>query len=100
MTARLLRPSAGKITINDKDFAELPEAVTGRRISYADQNPYIFGGTMQDNLLYGLKHRPLGDANYDDEAAAARGIAIKPVGDKVSQRFHYTGFYHFHLMQQ
>jgi CRP-like cAMP-binding protein/ABC-type sulfate/molybdate transport systems ATPase subunit len=77
MIARLLKPSAGKITINDKDIAELPEAVTGRRISYADQNPYIFAGTLQDNLLYGLKHRPLGDAIYDDEAAAARDIALK-----------------------
>ncbi|MBT7032849.1 MAG: cyclic nucleotide-binding domain-containing protein [Rhodospirillaceae bacterium] len=76
MTARLLRPSVGKITINDKDIAEMPEAVTGRRISYTDQNPYIFGGTMQDNLLYGLKHRPLGGASYDDEAASARETAL------------------------
>ncbi|MEE2759963.1 MAG: ABC transporter transmembrane domain-containing protein, partial [Pseudomonadota bacterium] len=87
MTARLLAPSAGKITINDKDMAEMPEAVTGRRISYAGQNPYIFGGSIKDNLLYGLKHRPLKEAEYDEEGAKQREIAIKEANTSGNSTF-------------
>ncbi|MDP6426398.1 MAG: ABC transporter transmembrane domain-containing protein [Rhodospirillales bacterium] len=90
MTARLLNPSAGKITINDKDIAELPEAVTGRRISYTDQNPYIFGGTIQDNLLYGLKHRPLHDADYDEDGAAERENALKEAEESGNSIFDFN----------
>ena len=72
MLARLLTPTGGKITLGDEDMANLPEAVTGRRVSYAGQSPYIFAGTIKDNVLYGLKHRPLRDAEYDEAAAADR----------------------------
>ena len=51
MIARLLNPSGGKISLNDTDLSGLPEAFTGRQISYAGQTPYIFGGTIRDNLL-------------------------------------------------
>ncbi|PPR55209.1 MAG: Multidrug resistance ABC transporter ATP-binding and permease protein, partial [Alphaproteobacteria bacterium MarineAlpha3_Bin6] len=64
MIARLLNPSGGKISLNDTDLSGLPEAFTGRQISYAGQTPYIFGGTIRDNLLYGLKHRPLREIEY------------------------------------
>ncbi|NQV55362.1 MAG: cyclic nucleotide-binding domain-containing protein [Rhodospirillales bacterium] len=77
MAARLLSPSSGKITLGGKDYEDFPEAVTGRRISYADQTPYIFGGSIRDNLLYGLKHRPLREAEYDEAGTAARQTHIK-----------------------
>ena len=69
--SRLLIPSSGAIKIGDRNIASLPEAVTGRRIAYADQNPYLFSGSVRDNLLYGLKHRPLVPPAYD---GAARGL--------------------------
>ena len=72
MIARLLNPSGGKISLNDTDLSGLPEAFTGRQISYAGQTPYIFGGTIRDNLLYGLKHRPLREIEYEGSAASAR----------------------------
>ncbi len=33
--------------------------------------PYLFAGTLRDNLLLGLRHRPLRPAEYDDEAERA-----------------------------
>jgi len=72
LMARLLSPSGGKITIGEDDFAKMPEAVTGRKIAYAGQSPYIFSGSFKDNLLYGLKHRPVREPEYDDAMKAER----------------------------
>ena len=72
MIARLLNPSGGKISLNDTDLSGLPEAFTGRQISYTGQTPYIFGGTIRDNLLYGLKHRPLREIEYEGSDASDR----------------------------
>src|SRR5438876_6238731 len=72
MLARLVRPSSGRITIGGLDLAELPVAVVGRRIGYAGATPYLFAGTLRDNLLLGLRHRPLRPAEYDEEEARKR----------------------------
>lgn len=77
MMARLVTPTGGRITLGDKNIAELPEAVTGRRIAYVSQEPYIFAGSIRDNLLYGLKHHPLTDAEYDGEGLSAWQSQVK-----------------------
>ncbi|OWK22897.1 hypothetical protein AJ87_38320 [Rhizobium yanglingense] len=66
---RIVWPESGRISIDGRDLLELPESITGRRISYASADSYFFHGTLRDNLLYGLKHAPLTDPNYEDEAA-------------------------------
>lgn len=66
---RIVWPDSGRISIDGRDLLELPESITGRRISYASADTYFFHGTLRDNLLYGLKHAPLTDPNYKDEAA-------------------------------
>ena len=72
MLARLVRPSSGRITIGGLDLAELPVAVIGRRLGYVGATPYLFAGTLRDNLLLGLRHRPLRPAEYDEEEARKR----------------------------
>ncbi len=72
MLARLVRPSSGRITIGGLDLAELPVAVVGRRIGYVGAMPYLFAGTLRDNLLLGLQHRPLRPAEYDEDEARKR----------------------------
>jgi putative ABC transport system ATP-binding protein len=66
---RIVWPDSGRISIDGRDLLELPESITGRRISYASSDSYFFHGTLRDNLLYGLKHAPLTDPDYEDEAA-------------------------------
>ncbi|APO79169.1 multidrug ABC transporter permease/ATP-binding protein (plasmid) [Rhizobium etli 8C-3] len=66
---RIVWPDSGRISINGRDLLELPESITGRRISYASADSYFFHGTLRDNLLYGLKHAPLTDPNYEGEEA-------------------------------
>lgn len=64
--ARMIEPTSGHLTIAGRDLAQMPEAVTGRRLSYAGQDAYLFPVSLRDNLLYGLKHIPLREAVYDE----------------------------------
>ena len=66
---RILWPEAGYISIGGKDILDLPESLTGRRISYVSAEAYFFQGSLRDNLLYGLKHAPLTDVSYEGLAA-------------------------------
>ncbi|MGE3291375.1 MAG: ATP-binding cassette domain-containing protein [Geminicoccaceae bacterium] len=56
--AGLVEPSSGRVTIGDLDLSAQPEAVLGRRIGYVGNPTMIFAGSLEDNLLYGLKYRP------------------------------------------
>ena len=70
MLAGLVAPSSGTLRIDGRDIDRLPSAVTGRRFAYVGQNAYHFPGSLRDNMLYGLKHRPLRPAEADRAATA------------------------------
>lgn len=72
LVARLLKPTTGRISVDGRNLVEVPEAVLGRRGAYVDQTSHIFAGSIFDNLVYGLKHRPLRPVSDADEGAAAR----------------------------
>ncbi|MBI1207786.1 MAG: ABC transporter ATP-binding protein [Azospirillum sp.] len=75
--ARLLRPSGGSIVIEGREFDQLPESVTGRQIAYVGAAPYLFYGTLRDNLFYGLRHRPLQPPRYDAAGEARRQRRVR-----------------------
>jgi putative ABC transport system ATP-binding protein len=64
----LAQPSSGKLTIGGRDMAELPEAVSGSHISAVGSEPFLFPVSVRDNILYGLRHRPLRPAELDEAA--------------------------------
>ncbi len=66
LLARLARPTSGRIAIGGHNLADLPVAVVGRRIGYVSATPYLFTGSLRDNLLLSLRHRPLAAAEYDE----------------------------------
>ena len=68
LLARLVPPSGGSVEMGGVDITRAPEAVTGRAISYVGSSAYLFPVSVRENLLYGLKHRPVGDASYEDAA--------------------------------
>src|SRR5260370_16492262 len=74
--ARLMQPTAGRITVGGHNLAELPLAVVGRRIGYVSATPYLFAGTLRDNLLLGLRHRPIRPAEYPLAAGKRRSTQI------------------------
>jgi len=69
LLARLVVPSSGRLNVAGNNFADVHQAVPGRRIAYATQNAHIFSGTLEHNLFYGLKHQPVHPAVYDAEQA-------------------------------
>ena len=74
----LIAPSSGKVRIGDQNLDAASEAVLGREIAYIGPSPHIFTGTVRDNLVYGLRHRPrvvLPDAEVDDDERRRRAEA-------------------------
>ena len=67
MLIGLISASAGTIAIGGRDVAKLPEAILGRRLGYAENGAYLFPGTVRENLLYGVKHQPLREPEYDED---------------------------------
>lgn len=57
-------PEGGRVSIDGQDILEMPESVTGRRITYISSDAYFFHASLRDNLLYGLKHAPLTEVRY------------------------------------
>ncbi|HWU01047.1 MAG TPA: ABC transporter transmembrane domain-containing protein [Terriglobales bacterium] len=55
---RLTALTTGAIHIGNRDLRDLPEAALGRHLSYVADESFLFPLSIQDNVLYGLKHRP------------------------------------------
>jgi putative ABC transport system ATP-binding protein len=68
LIARLVPPSGGTVEMGGVDITRAPEAVTGRAISYVGSSAYLFPASVRENLLYGLKHRPISEAVYEGDA--------------------------------
>lgn len=90
LLARLMEPTRGKIVVGSSDLSELSESVTGRRMAYVGPQAYLYNGSIGENLVYGLKHRPLRErANGDrpdhelDEAIRAGNIEFDYQADWV-----------------
>ena len=67
--ANLLDPDAGRVLINEFELQKLPEAITGRRMTHVGYPAQIFSGTIADNLLFGLRHRPVRPRHLEGAAA-------------------------------
>ena len=72
LVSRLLMPTGGTLSLGSSRMDQLPESFTGRRMAYMSAAPYFFSTTVRENLFYGLKHRPLREAEYDDDGQRER----------------------------
>ncbi|WP_421995657.1 ABC transporter transmembrane domain-containing protein [Reyranella sp.] len=70
--ARQVLPTSGSIKIDGTDYFQLPEYLLGARTAYVGQETYLFPLSVRDNLLFGLKIRPIAPATYDDATRALR----------------------------
>jgi ATP-binding cassette subfamily B protein/subfamily B ATP-binding cassette protein MsbA len=60
----------GAILIDGKDVRDLPIAYLRQQIGFVQQEPFLFNGTVRDNLLYGDVHAD--QARLEAAARAAR----------------------------
>jgi len=67
-------PSTGKVTLGSEELAKFEPNDVRSKIAYVPQDPYLFSGTIEDNLL-------LGASNASDEAldAALRVSAAESI---------------------
>jgi putative ABC transport system ATP-binding protein len=56
MMARLISPDQGYIFYQDKDVLSYPIKTYREQVLYLTQKPYLFQGTVKDNLMMGLKY--------------------------------------------
>ncbi|WP_146346263.1 ABC transporter transmembrane domain-containing protein [Phaeobacter marinintestinus] len=58
LLTREITPARGQVIVAGHSLSELHQAVIAARIGYAHSRPYLFDGTLGDNLLMPLKVRP------------------------------------------
>ena len=72
LAARLAVVTGGRAHLDGTALAELPQAVFGRRAAYVGPSASLFNASLRENLLFGLRHRPLRPAEAGPEEAARR----------------------------
>ena len=73
LLTREIIPYHGSVIISGHPLNEMHQAVIAARIGYAHSRPYLFDGTLGDNLLMPLKNKPqtvLWDPNGKNRRAA------------------------------
>ncbi len=77
--------SSGSIRLGGQEVAALSKQDMTRNMSFVSQSPFIFDGTIEDNLLYGCSA-----ANTDKDSAGADGL---PSLDDRIAILHQTGLF-------
>ena len=78
---RFYDPIAGQILIDGQDIAEVTKSSLRRHLAYVSQQPYLFEGTIRDNIRYGRPDAT--DAEIEEAARQAYAhdfILAQPMG--------------------
>jgi ATP-binding cassette subfamily B protein len=68
---RLLHPTAGRVWVKGIPLEEVSRETIGHLVGYVGQNPFVFSGTVEDNITYGsTKYLP------EDVVRAAKRACI------------------------
>jgi ATP-binding cassette, subfamily B, bacterial len=70
LACRFYEPTAGRILVDGVDYRELPLSLLHGNLGYVLQQPYLFSGTVRDNIRYG--RLDASDAEVEAAARAAR----------------------------
>jgi len=74
LIAGLLKPTSGKVVVNQKGLSEYQESAWFRQVSYITQHPYIFAGTIAENIAIGAG-RNISTAEIE-QAAEEAGLTV------------------------
>lgn len=70
LAAGLIGATSGRVEIGGHNLDTLSESVLGRQIAYVGPSVHVWSGTLRDNVIYGLRHRPLRPPERDAAARA------------------------------
>ena len=73
---QLYKYTGGHITIGDKEVADLSKRDMTQNIGFVSQSPFIFDGTIEENLLYSCIAQSSGDGNGTDKPLPTRDDII------------------------
>ncbi len=71
LVLRFRRPSSGRILLDGIDLGEIDLADLRRAVCLVEQDPFVFAGTIAENVRYGSWHAPRSSI---DAAVAAAGL--------------------------
>ena len=74
LVQRLYDPTAGRILLDGQDVADLLRSQVRQVLGVVTQEPYLFAGTIADNIRYG--RLPATDAEVQEAAERARADAF------------------------
>jgi ATP-binding cassette subfamily B protein len=74
LAARFYDPTSGRVVVDGWDARELDPVAFRRQLGYVPQEPFLFTGTVRENIAYG---RP--GASADEVAAVAAAIGLDAV---------------------
>ncbi len=68
---KLIHGYTGKVTLFGKDLSSIERIEIAKKIAYVPQRPFIFSGTIKDNIIYGM-NRKVSDDEIIEAAKKAR----------------------------
>src|SRR5690606_3032020 len=74
LMARLYDPTKGSILLGGKDLRAYSEHERAKKIGFILQEPFLFTGTLQDNILYGNERYALFNPEQLTESIKAAGL--------------------------
>jgi ATP-binding cassette subfamily B protein len=72
LIARLHEPPAGTVFVDGVDVRHVPLAALRGAIGFVAQEPFLFGGSISENIAFGVTGEQAGTARVEQAAATAR----------------------------
>jgi putative ABC transport system ATP-binding protein len=82
LLTREVLPARGSVTLTGYELNGLHQAVIAARVGYAHSQPYLFDGTLGDNLLMPLKSSPK-TVLWDPARKDSKGIEARRSGNSI-----------------
>ena len=74
LIARLYDPTEGEVFLNGNDLRSYPAEELSKKIGFILQEPFLFNGTVRDNILYGNEAYKLFDKDQLNQALQDEGL--------------------------
>jgi len=78
---RLLHPGSGEVLLGGASLADVSRADISKLLGYVGQAPFVFAGTIAENIAYGNEHATTEDIRRAAELAHLHGEILQMPGE-------------------